>query len=145
MITVTRRIEATPPQLWQLVSDVERWPELVPTVDDVENVGCTGPTREGSRFRVRQPGLVPATYEVTDWRPGESFAWRASTPGLLTVATHELLPDGEGTLLRLSIGWHGPLAVAIRALIGKKARRYVDQEALAFARAASSMFSREHR
>jgi hypothetical protein len=145
MISVTRRIAATPPQLWQLVGDVQRWPELVPTVDDVQRVGGVGPTAEGSRFRVRQPGLLPAMYEVTDWRPGVGFTWQASAPGLLTEATHDLRPDGAGTLLRLGIEWQGPLASAIRALVGRKARSYVDQEAAAFARAASSLLSQGHR
>jgi hypothetical protein len=135
-IEESRTVEAEPARLWALVADLERWAELLPTVDAVRRLDGPGEIGVGSRFELRQPGLPRAVYEVREWAPGRSFTWIATAPGVTTVAVHAVTPLGSGSLLALRLEWRGPLAVPVRWLYGAKTARMVAQEADTFARLA---------
>lgn len=136
MIALERRITASPTAVWAIISRLDDWHRLLPTIDDVTRTGSSGPVTVGSTFRVRQPGLPTADYVVTEWRPEEGFTWASTTPGVRTVATHAIRSDGRASVLRLGIGWSGPLAWLVRPLVTGKARRYIEQEASSFAQLA---------
>jgi hypothetical protein len=109
---------------------------MLPTMLEVSQLGA-GPVGVGTRFRVRQPGLPPAVYSITQWEPGRGFVWESSSPGVRTTASHEVSACGAGSRLALGITWTGPLAGVVRLLLGSKARRMVEQEADAFVRQAA--------
>ncbi|GIJ35374.1 SRPBCC family protein [Micromonospora sediminimaris] len=136
-IAVEQHVDAEVATFWRTVSDVDRWAELLPTIDEIRRIDDAGPVAVGSRFRIRQPGLSAATYEITDWRPGAGFTWVARTPGVRTRASHELLPEGSATRLRLSIDWAGPAARLVELLYGKRTQRLLTQEATTFASLAA--------
>lgn len=134
MILVEREIRTAPAEVWAVMSELDRWAELLPTVSSVERLSDPGPIAVGARFRVAQPGLATAVYEVTAWRPGAGFTWVASSGGVRTEAVHEARADGEGrTRLALGITWSGSGAWVARVLFSGKARRYMTREAEAFA------------
>ena len=120
--------------MWNLVADVERWDDLVPTMQQVTRLDGGGPIGVGARFEVRQPGLPKAEYEITEWEPGVGFTWVAASTGVRTTASHEIRPRHGGALLVLGIAWSGPLAGLVGLLMAGKARRMVEQEADTFAR-----------
>lgn len=136
MITVSSSVAGSPEGLWSLVGDVEGWGELLPTVTSVRRVDDDGAIGVGSRFEVRQPGLPKAVYEVTGWEPGRAFTWVARSLGVATTASHEVVPEGDGARLDLTLRWSGPLAGLIRLLVGAKARGMVKSEAATFTRLA---------
>ncbi len=139
MSRVERLIATSTDRVWNLVSDVERWDRMLPTMKRVARTDAhEGPPGVGARFEVMQPGLPKAVYEITEWRPGRGFTWESSAPGVRTVAGHELAAENGQTRLTLSIAWSGPLAGVVRLLLGAKARRMVEQEAETFARLAES-------
>lgn len=133
MIEEVRVVAAGPERVWELVSDLERWDEMLPTMQRVERLGADGPVGVGARFRVHASGLPGAVYEVTSWEPGSGFTWVASTPGVRTTATHQLQAHIGGTRLTLTIDWSGPLAGAVRRFVGSKSARMVAREADTFA------------
>ncbi|WP_341716357.1 SRPBCC family protein [Micromonospora sp. FIMYZ51] len=135
-ITVDRLIEADRAALWRVISDLDRWAEFLPTVDEIERLDGPGPITVGSSFRIRQPGLMAATYRITEWHPEADFTWVARSPGVRTTATHRLRPAGSAVSLQLGISWAGPGAALVRLLFGRRTRRFLDQEAAAFARLA---------
>lgn len=136
MIEVVRRGAADPAAVWRALSDVESWPDLLPTVDSVVRVDGAG-LEPGARFRVEQPRLRTADYVVTDHEPGRSFTWRAEVGGVRTVATHAVSVDESGRCtVRLSLAWSGPLALVARLGYTRLARSYMEQEAEAVLRAA---------
>lgn len=138
-----RSARTTPDVLWSLMADLERWAELLPTIDTVERLDDEDtPIGVGSRFRVKQPGLAPANFEVTEWRPGSGFTWEAPGPGVRTRATHTLAHQDGLTLLRLGIEWTGPLAWLIRILLRGKTRRFLALEADTFVRLAEASTGR---
>ena len=123
------RIDAPPAEVWAVLADVERWPAWTPSVTGVQRLD-SGPLRVGSRTRLRQPGFPPTVWEITELEPARSFCWAARTAGMTTLAEHYLspAPDG-GTEAVTRIGQDGLLAPVADLLWGRRARRYVDQEA----------------
>jgi len=78
-------IDAPPDVVWRTVRDVERWPEWTPTVTSLRLVD-PGPLALGSRARIRQPRLPPATWQVTELDDGRGFVWVTQRKGVLWQA-----------------------------------------------------------
>jgi hypothetical protein len=135
MLAVSASTKASAEDLWALLSDLDNWADLLPTMQQVTRVR-DGPIGVGGRFEVRQPGLPKAEYEITHWEPGRGFTWVSSAVGVRTTASHRLDAEPEATTLVLSIEWSGPLAWLARLVAGSKARRMVEQEAETFVRLA---------
>ncbi|NUR08131.1 MAG: polyketide cyclase [Nocardioidaceae bacterium] len=133
----TRHIDAPTEPVWEVLFDVARWPEWTPTIDDVRRLD-DGPFQVGSRARVRQPRLPRAEWQVTEVVPGRSFTWEAAGPGMRTIARHEVVPDGTGSAVTLSIEQTGPMG-AVAALVWRRlTQRYIELE-------AESLDARVHR
>jgi uncharacterized protein YndB with AHSA1/START domain len=132
MVREERWIATGVDRVWELLGDLARWDRLLPTMQQVTRVGRDGPVGVGDRFLVRQPGLPRAVYEITEWDPGQAFAWTASSPGVRTTAYHRLIPHDGGTRMVLGVDWSGPLAGLVRLLAGSKAARMVAREADTF-------------
>ena len=137
MLRSSSTSSASPERLWELVGDLDRWDEVLPTVTSIRPLQV-GPTAVGSRFEVKQPGLAKTVFEVTDWRPGESFTWVSRQPGVRSTAVHGVRGEGDGSRLDLSLDFSGPLAVLVRLVLGRKAQRMVATEAQTFARLAET-------
>jgi len=128
LFKTTRHIDAPTQPVAEVLFDVARWPEWTPTIDDVERLD-EGPFGVGSRARVRQPKLPRAEWEVTEVVDGRSFTWEATGPGMRTIARHEVVPDGDGSRVTLSIEQTGPMgALAARVWRGLT-QRYIELEA----------------
>jgi Polyketide cyclase / dehydrase and lipid transport len=118
-------------QVWALLVDVERWPELVDTYQVVQRLDA-GPLRVGSRAHVEQVGLRPGDWQVSDLSEGHSFTWKRKQPGVVVVAWHRVDPEPGGCRLTLGVQMDGPLSGLIGILLGGKTRRYVDLELARF-------------
>ncbi|OYN98276.1 polyketide cyclase [Enemella evansiae] len=136
MIAVSQQTSASVDEVWAVLSDLERWGDLLPTFSSVQQVDGPSPAGVGSRYEVRQPGLPTAVHEVSSWEPGRGFTWAAQARGVTTTATHELTPAPTGCTLTQSIVWTGPLARAIRLLLAAKVRRVVAAETASLLRLA---------
>lgn len=130
-------IAAPPARVWAVVVDVERWPERIPTVDAVERLD-DGPLAVGSRTRVRQPRLSPATWTVTGLVDGSSFTWVSRSPGVTVTAEHVVEPDRAGSRLTLAVTLTGPASGVGWLMTRSLTRRYVETEAASVARAAQA-------
>lgn len=128
LFTTSRHIDAPTGPVWEVLSDVARWPEWTPTVDSVGRLD-DGPFGVGSRARIRQPKLPRAVWEVTEVVPGGSFTWEAKGPGMKTIGRQEVVPDGAGSTVTLSIEQTGPMG-AVAALVWRQlTQRYIELEA----------------
>jgi uncharacterized protein YndB with AHSA1/START domain len=134
---VTTTAAASPEAVWALLVDVERWPTWTRSMQRVELV-TEGPLALGSRVKVKQPRLAPATFVVTELDPGRSFSWRATSPGVVSRASHEVTAAPAGTsTIRLCLDLEGLMAGPIRLALGGLVRRYVQMEADGLAAAAA--------
>ena len=81
--------------MWDVLSDLEAWPQRIETVDVVE-VLTPPPMSKGSRVRLKQPKLPEGTWDVTSWDAPSYFEWTQKTGGTTSVAGHRVEALGEG-------------------------------------------------
>ena len=101
--TVTVHMQATPDQVWALVSDVTRIGSYSPETFEAEWIdGATGPAI-GARFRghVKRNGRGPiywTTCVVSSCVPGSVFGFDVLTGGkALNTWTYRIEPSGDGS------------------------------------------------
>jgi carbon monoxide dehydrogenase subunit G len=128
LFETSRHIDAPTQPVWDVLYDVARWPEWTPTIDSVERLDDTA-FGVGSRTKVRQPKLPQALWEVTDVVDGRSFTWEATGSGMRTIARHEVVPDGEGSRVTLSIEQTGPMGAVAAFVWRGLTQRYLELEA----------------
>jgi uncharacterized membrane protein len=122
-------IAAAAQLVYEVYSDVERWPEWAASVTSVERLD-QGPLRVGSRARIKQPRLPTAVWEVTEVVTGRSFTWIAGGPGILTTASHVVTqPEADGpTRVIASLQQAGPLGQFLGFLTKRLTNRYMQTE-----------------
>jgi uncharacterized membrane protein len=120
-------IQASPERVWEVFSDVERWPDWTPTVDSVERLDA-GRIHIGARTRIRQPKLPVAVWEVTELKDGEYFEWVSKAPGITTTGGHRVISTPEGTVATATIIQEGPLGWLFGRLYAGLTKRYIATE-----------------
>lgn len=128
----SRHIDAPVERVWGVLHDVAHWPEWAPTVTSVRPLG-EAPLRLGARYALEQPRLPRAVWEVTGLVEGRSFTWEATGPGMRTIGRHEVVADGMGSRVRLSIEQTGPMGAVAALLWRRLTERYVALEAQSLA------------
>jgi ribosome-associated toxin RatA of RatAB toxin-antitoxin module len=122
-------IKASPTAIWEVLTDVERWPMWTPTVLSVEPVTRDG-FKVGAKYRVTQPKIKPAIYEVTERIPHQAFTWVQKAPGATMIAEHRLTAfDGSGTEVELAFATKGLLGALTGSMNAKLIADYVKTEA----------------
>ena len=124
----SRHIEAPARPVWDVLFDVAHWPDWLPTVDSLERLD-EGPLKVGSRARIRQPRLPQAEWTVTEIDDGRQFTWEARGPGMRTIGRHEVVPDGTGSTVTLSIEQRGPMGWLAATIWRSLTQRYIELEA----------------
>ena len=119
---------ASPEFVWQVLSDVEHWPDWTSTVIAIKSLGNSRMER-GARYRVVQPKLRPAIYEVTEYVPNQRFIWEQKLPGGALVADHRLTSRDGATEVELSFESQGLLANVVATVFSKMIAQYVATEA----------------
>jgi len=130
-------IDARQQRVWEVLSDLEAWPQRIETVDVVELL-TPAPVGEGSRVRLEQPKLPAGTWEVTVWDAPSYFEFRQKSGGITNVAGHrvEALEEGRSRLT-LTLDMRGLLVPVARFYKGLT-NRYTSVEAQGMKRAAES-------
>jgi uncharacterized membrane protein len=123
---------------WAALSDVASWPRWTASMRSVQPLDG-GQLRPGARFRVRQPGLAPAVWRVTQVREGESFLWETESPGVRSVGFHGLdAQPGGGTRITLHFEQSGLLAGVFGTLLARRIRRFMAMEATGLCNASEA-------
>ena len=88
-------IDAPAAAVWQVFTDVERWPEWTASVTSL--VGLDGPDLVvGNRFAIKQPGMARLVWTVTEIDPGSSWTWVQRSPGVRGSAHHNVIAEDGG-------------------------------------------------
>ena len=131
-------IEAPQQRVWEVVSDLEAWPERIETVDLVDLV-TPAPIGTGTRVRLKQPKLPEGTWAITRWDPPSYFEWTQKTAGVTSVAGHRVEALGDGRArLSLSLDMRGWLIPVVGLFYRNLTNRYMELEAEGMKRAAES-------
>ncbi|HYN68917.1 MAG TPA: SRPBCC family protein [Candidatus Eisenbacteria bacterium] len=130
-------IDASQQHVWDVLSDLEAWPQRIETVDTVELL-TPAPTTKGSRVRLKQPKLPEGTWDITVWDAPSYFEWTQKTGGITSVAGHRVEALGEGRArLTLTLDMRGVLTV-IALFYKGLTNRYMNLEAKGMKRAAET-------
>jgi hypothetical protein len=121
-------IKAPASRVFDVLCAVERWPEWTPTMSRLERID-SGPFRVGSKARVWQPKLYPATWCVTELDAPRSFRWVARSPGLVLDADHRIEGDESASRVTLLLSVRGLLAPLVRRVFGNLSAQYLALEA----------------
>ena len=131
-------IDAPIERVWEVLSDIEAWPQRIETVDVVELL-TPAPVSRDSRVRLKQPKLPEGTWDITVWDAPSYFEWHQKSGGITSVAGHRVEMLGEGrSRLTLSLDMRGPLIPVIGLFYRGLTNRYMTMEAEGMKRAAES-------
>ena len=131
-------IDARQQRVWDVLSDLEAWPDLIETVDLVELL-TPAPVSEGSRVRLKQPKLPEGTWDITVWDAPSYFEYRQQSGGVAVVAGHrvEALEEGRSRLT-LTLDMRGVLVPLVGLFYKGLTNRYMTIEAEGMKRAAET-------
>jgi uncharacterized membrane protein len=122
-------IDAPAQLVWEVFSDVQRWPEWTASVTSL--VGQDGANLAvGKRFAIKQPGMSKLLWKVTEIDPGLSWTWVQRSPGVRVSARHDVIAQSNGrTLVRQQLDQRGVLGALVGRLMVKKTKRFLELEA----------------
>jgi uncharacterized membrane protein len=122
-------IDAPATVVWDVFSDVERWPEWTASVTTLTALDGPG-IAVGKRFEIKQPRMPKLVWEVSEVAPGKSWTWVQRSPGGVTLASHDVTSISEGrTRVRQWIDQRGPVGTLVGVAMRGMTRRYLDLEA----------------
>lgn len=122
-------IDASIDRVWDVYTDVERWPEWTRSVRSCTYVDGDAIT-VGARVRIEQPKLPTAVWAVRAVDPGRSWMWVATGPGIRTTAVHTLEPAGQqSTRVHQTLVQRGPLGTIVGRMYARLTRTYLAMEA----------------
>ena len=131
-------IDAPQQRVWDVLSDLEAWPQRIETVDTVELL-TPAPIGTGSRVRLKQPKLPEGVWEITTWDAPAYFEWTQKMTGTTTVAGHRVESLGDGrSRLTLTLDMRGLLFAIVGRLYKDLTNRYMTLEAEGMKRAAET-------
>lgn len=131
-------VETSQQRVWDVLSDLEAWPQRIETVDTVELL-TPAPLAKGSRVRLKQPKLPEGTWDITVWDAPSYFEWTQRTSGITSVAGHRVDALGEGRArLTLMLDMRGFLIPFVALFYRGLTNRYLSLEAEGMKRAAET-------
>lgn len=108
-------INASPEQVWQLLSDIDQWPVWNPNIADAKLDGSLKP---GSRFKWRSGGtkIVSSLQEVT---PHCRLSWTGKVIGTQAIHIWRIEPDEQGTVVITEESFDGWLVRLSKGMMQK--------------------------
>lgn len=126
---IETEINASADLVWEIMRDVERWPDWTPTVTSI-HLQTPPPLAVGTRAVIRQPKLPPALWRIVELDDAlRCFTWVNSAPGVRVVAKHLVIQFGEKSRATLSLRFEGLLAGILGFATRKLNNRYLAMEA----------------
>ncbi|MEQ9519287.1 MAG: SRPBCC family protein [Parvibaculum sp.] len=121
-------IDAPPETIWQVLSDVENWPNWAPTFTTIKLLDG-GVAGEGANVWIKQPKLAGGHWVISEWRPGESFTWVSTRSGQRICGVHDIVEQDSGCRFEQSLIFDGWLS-GVTAFMGRSLiTRYMAMEA----------------
>jgi hypothetical protein len=112
-------IQASADTVWNVITDVERWPEWNP---DVKDATLADRPAEGASFRWKAgPGTITSTFRRLE--SPRLVGWTGRTLGIHAVHVYRLEPRGDATHVRSEESWDGLAARLLRAECGRRSRQ----------------------
>ena len=130
-VEVAVDIAATPQRVWEVIRDVEHWPEWTPSITSIQRLdrkaASLGPD---TKARIRQPGLPTMVWKVTKFEPCRGFTWETRNWGAVTIGEHWITPSGrDSSRVELKVRIDGLLEPLFRPWLVRMTRKNMEMEA----------------
>jgi uncharacterized protein YndB with AHSA1/START domain len=115
-------IAASPDTVWDVITDIERWPSWNP---DVRSMSFSGDVEEGAQFRWKAgPATISSTIRRIE-RP-RLIGWIGQTLGIDAMHVYRLEPRDGKTLVTTEESYDGLLARVFRGPVEKMLKKSLD-------------------
>ena len=114
-----RDVAADPATVWQILTDLDRWPEWGPTVRSA-CLDDGGVLAAGSRGTVTTVGGVRLPFVIDELTPGRSWSWRVAG---VHATDHHVEPTAGGCRVRMAV----PLVAAPYLAVCEIALRRIER------------------
>ncbi len=123
-ITLTREINAPPDRVWDVLTDLERAPELISGIEAIERLDGGGEFRVGTKWRETRTMLgrqATEEMEVTALDEGRSYTVEADGHGAHYTSTLTVDPAAAGSRVVMTFDAQpqGTLAKILAATVGR--------------------------
>ncbi len=124
MLTVDREIAAPPSAVWDLLVDLDAWPQWGPTVRGATLDDPYTALALHATGTVQTSLLVALPFVVTEFDPGREWAWKVAG---IPATRHRVDPLGDGARASIAVPvWAAPYlsvcAIALRRIADMAAR-----------------------
>lgn len=120
-------IDAPPEKVWEVITDIERWPGWTKSVRSA-SLTTDGPFGAGTAARLDLAGGPPSEWTVTEIEEGRMFTWESKAPGVHSVASHVIEPREGGSRVKLWARNSGWLATLLGPYLSRVGRRNLKWE-----------------
>jgi Polyketide cyclase / dehydrase and lipid transport len=110
--TVERDVGAPPNRVWDILVDLDAWPQWGPTVAGAK-LTDTGRLVLGSRGKIRLPLGVWLPFEVTEFEEGRFWAWEVAG---VRATRHEVRPAEGGCRVAFAVPLWAPAYLPVCAI-----------------------------
>jgi uncharacterized protein YndB with AHSA1/START domain len=112
----TVETDAAPERVWEIWTDVSRWPEW-----DTELITATleGEFRAGARGTLKPRTGPPSAFTIAELEPGRSYTFTTQLPACRLNVRRVLEPTARGTRFTHEVSFAGPMALLFQALLEK--------------------------
>ena len=105
-------------QLWTVLADVARWPEIDANIGRLEISDHPGP---GARFMLQPRGGPRLRFTIDKFHPPRRYSDVCHLPGGRMTTVHELVPEASGgTRIVVQIAVDGPFAWLWARVVGRR-------------------------
>jgi hypothetical protein len=117
------KIRAKPESVWEIMADIERWPEWNP---DVVSATLTGELTPGSTFQWKAgPGTITSTLQRVE-RPSV-LAWTGKMLGIKAVHVWNIKKQDDFTIIKTQESWDGLLVRLFSGMMQKALDQSINQ------------------
>lgn len=103
--------------IWPVIADVARWPEVDANIDRLDIAGPPGP---GVMFHLKPKGGPRLRFTIGEFAAPGRYSDICRMPGAVMETRHSLIPAEGGTTVRVEIAITGPLARLWGWAVGRK-------------------------
>lgn len=129
-------IAAPAETVWALTLDVERWPDVTPTMTEITRLD-DGPLAVGSQARVKQPAQRARVWTVTRLDPNH-YEWDANMGPIRMRGGHHVTPTDTGCTNLLTLDLEGFGSGLVGVLAKRTLAKALDQENEGFKKGAEA-------
>ncbi|HVZ55347.1 MAG TPA: SRPBCC family protein [Chitinophagaceae bacterium] len=117
------RISAAPAPVWELLSDINKWPAWQP---DISRAALHGDLAPATGFSWKTGGASIRSILHTV-EPGHGLGWTGKTMGMQAIHNWTLHPVAGGTEVRVEESLEGWLVVLLRRMFQKNLEQGMDR------------------